>query len=146
VPGAHVTVINGDQFTGRGGISGNQLQDGSVVRVRPRGGGAWDTVQLELLRETGNEKFYAARLQVPETAAPGAGVEHDPRIAHSDRDTTFVHAGGAAGSTTTGDETTVQAAPFRSTLGSPAQSGRCGRSSRGGTSPSTPPCCSTAWC
>ncbi len=126
LPGTHVTVISGNQSTGIGGVPGDQLRDGSVVLVRLPGAATWDPVQLEFLRQEGNDEFSAARFRVPPSASPGDGVEYYLRIAYSDRDTTFVHADDTTVTATTADEATARAAPFRFTLGSPAESGRWG--------------------
>src|SRR3954452_4901772 len=125
-PGTHVTIISGNQFQGAGGTPGNQLQDGSLALVRQSGDGAWTGVQLEFLREDGNNKFFAARTQVPETAAPGDTVEYYLRVAYSDRDTTFVHADAVTTTATTDDEAVARTAPFRVTLANPVECVRWG--------------------
>ncbi len=66
----------------------------------------------------GNNKYFQATWQVPETTSVGGSVEYYLRIHYGDHADTYVYADAAQISTTTGDEAVAQASPFRVTLGS----------------------------
>jgi len=127
VAGTYLTIINGNQFRGEGN-PGDQFQDGSAALIRHTTEPTFTEVPMTFLREVGNNKYFQATWQVPETATPGESVEYYLRIRYGDHDDTYVHADAVQISATTGDEAVAQASPFRITLGSPAVTGRWGKS------------------
>lgn len=104
-----IALYTGNQFAGGGGNPGNQLESGSAMLYRARGG-AWLEVPMEFDSQAGNNKYYAARL-APGAAEAGDRVEYYFRLAYSDHLTTFVH-GTDSSSATTAEQDDARAAPF----------------------------------
>src|SRR3954451_11355295 len=110
VPGTAITLTFGNQYQGEGNAA-NQLQGGSALLHRRQGDAGWTVAPVRFQQAAGNNKYFAATLPAGSFAV-GDVVIYYFRIAYDDRDTTFVHAAGAA-SAVTAEEATAQAAAFR---------------------------------
>jgi hypothetical protein len=102
-------------------------QDGSAVFIRHAAEPSFAEVPMTFLREVGNNKYFQATWQVPETASAGESVEYYLRIRYGDHADTYVYADAVQIYATTGDEAVAQASPFRVILGSSAVTGRWGK-------------------
>jgi hypothetical protein len=109
-PDTGVTICSGNQFKGRSGNPGNQLQAGSAVLFKRDTDRVWHTQPMLFHSTVGNNKYYTAIIP-PATFQVGDVVKYYLRIPYDDHDTTFVRCNGDS-STTTASETSARRWPF----------------------------------